>query len=188
MRPVDAEEPGETGEPGGSALERHLLARRRAIRAADEPAGPDAASAALERTVESLHDRVAELERDAGRAAEQLDAERAQAAEREHELRRLRQREYSEQQQRAEADGRAAAAERRSAASIEQLRRQMQAGEAAVNELTRRVEELQGALAGAERSAAAARTGERRQAVEIERLRETPARRRAGLRRARTSP
>ena len=58
-------------------------------------------------TSSSLQQRLREAEEERGRLADLLEAERIVAVEREHELRRVKQREYAEQQLRVEAEERA---------------------------------------------------------------------------------
>ena len=110
-----SETPGEPPRP----RERDLLAERRARRAIDqEPPTPshpedlltrraEAAEAtvqALEAHLSSLQQRVREAAEERAIFAERLAAEQASVAEREHELRRVKQREYAEQQLRVEAE------------------------------------------------------------------------------------
>ena len=109
----DGEDSG-AGPPFGGGLERDLLARRRAMRAAGEgddalarrTAAAEATVETLERHVASLQRRLRELEEENEHAADALEDARLVGVERERELRRIRQREYAEQQLRAEAESR----------------------------------------------------------------------------------
>ncbi len=103
------------------------------------------------------------------RLDELLEAERAAAHEREHELRRVKQREYAEQQLRVEAEDRLSHVsavgvqlERESRAEIEQLSARLSASEAEARELAGRLEDLQRQLAEAEQQAGAERAALRR--------------------------
>jgi DNA repair exonuclease SbcCD ATPase subunit len=167
---------GETGNgPEGRARrsEGDLFAERRARRAAEsgEVALTRRAEAAeatvqtLERHVASLQQRLRETEDERLRMDELLDSEREAAREREHELRRVKQREYAEQQLRVEAEERAAQAsdmgarlERESRAEIERLSARLGASEESARQLARRLQALQRQLVEAEQAAREART------------------------------
>jgi DNA repair exonuclease SbcCD ATPase subunit len=167
---------GESGNgPEGRARrgEGDLFAERRARRAAEsgEVALTRRAEAAeatvqtLERHVASLQQRLRETEDERLRMDELLDSERAAALEREHELRRVKQREYAEQQLRVEAEERAAQAsdmgvrlERESRAEIERLSARLGASEESARQLARRLQALQRQLVEAEQAAREART------------------------------
>ena len=103
---------GPEGRPRRS--EGDLLAERRARRAAESgevalmrrAEAAEATVQTLERHVASLQQRLREAEEERARIDELLEAERAGALEREHELRRVKQREYAEQQLRVEAEER----------------------------------------------------------------------------------
>ncbi|MGO9488916.1 MAG: hypothetical protein ACLQBB_07795, partial [Solirubrobacteraceae bacterium] len=106
MMVEESETPGQGGESRGRPGEADLLAERRARRATEtgEAALQRRAEAAeatvqtLERHVTSLQQRLREAEEERRRMAEVLAAERAHGVERESELRRVKQREYAEQQ------------------------------------------------------------------------------------------
>ena len=128
--PEGSETPGEPPR----ASERDLLAERRARRAVDwDPAhrfrqprrsapgqsdptdaltrraeAAEATVQTLETHVSSLREQVREAAAERAVFAERLAAEQASVAEREHELRRVKQREYAEQQLRVEAEDRRA--------------------------------------------------------------------------------
>ncbi len=159
---------GEHGAgPEGRARrsEGDLLAERRARRAAEsgEVALTRRAEAAeatvqtLERHVASLQQRLREAEDERLRTTELLEAERAAALEREHELRRVKQREYAEQQLRVEAEDRLLTLDRDSRAELEQLSARLSTGERDAEELTRRLQDVQRQLAEVEQAAAAER-------------------------------
>ncbi len=77
--------------------------------------------------------------------------------ERESELRRVKQREYAEQQLRVEAEDQLVGAEREGREEAQRLAQRLAAGERETSELTGRVEALQRQLAEAEQAAAAER-------------------------------
>src|ERR1700719_1549954 len=95
-----------------SGSEGDLLAERRARRASEtgEAALTRRAEAAeatvrtLEVHVSTLQERIREVEEERASHAERADAEGAAVLEREAELRRVKQREYAEQQLRVEAE------------------------------------------------------------------------------------
>ena len=168
---------GEQGPGPPRRGEGDLFAERRARRAAEsgEVALTRRAEAAeatlqtLERHVASLQQRLREAEDEHVRLDELLEAERAAAHEREHELRRVKQREYAEQQLRVEAEDRlshvSAAGvqlERESRAEIEQLSARLSSSEDEAREAARRVEGLQRQLAEVEQQAGAERAALRR--------------------------
>ena len=165
------------GEPRPS--ERDLLAERRARRAVEsEPSPPtdaltrraEAAEATvqtLESHLSSLREQVREAAEERAVFAERLIAEQASVAEREHELRRVKQHEYAEQQLRVEAEDRRARAERDSRAEVDRLTRRLGASEHHARELSQRLESAQRELEEAEQ-AALAELGELRSAGERE--------------------
>jgi chromosome segregation ATPase len=161
-----SETPGEPPRPS----ERDLLAERRARRAVDlEPPTPsrpedvltrraEAAEAtvqALEAHLSSLQQRVREAAEERAVFAERLAAEQTSVAEREHELRRVKQREYAEQQLRVEAEDRRMRSERDGSAEIDRLTRRLGASEHHARELAERLESAQRELDEAEQAAAA---------------------------------
>ena len=157
------------GEPRpdltGRKVEGDLLAERRALRAAEAGEGAlvrraEAAEATvetLERHVASLQQRLAEADEERGRLGELLDAERTVAIEREHELRRVKQREYAEQQLRVEAEERLVGTEREQREEVERLAGRLEASERQAAQLARRLEQLRRQLSEAEQDAAAER-------------------------------
>ena len=175
--PEESEKPGEQPRPN----ERDLLAERRARRAIDwDPAHPSAnpgqvnpgqadptdaltrrAEAAeatvqtLESHLSSLREQVREAAEERAIFAERLVAEQASVAEREHELRRVKQREYAEQQLRVEAEDRRARVERDGRAEIDRLTRRLGASEHHARELSQRLESAQRELDEAEQTAVA---------------------------------
>ncbi len=159
---------GSEGRPRRS--EGDLLAERRARRAAESgevalmrrAEAAEATVQTLERHVASLQQRLREAEDDRHRIDELLEAERAAALEREHELRRVKQREYAEQQLRVEAEERVLGVERESRVEIERLELRLNASELDSRELARRLEELQRQLAEAGQEVAAERAAVRR--------------------------
>ncbi len=163
--------------------EGDLFAERRARRAAEsgEVALTRRAEAAeatlqtLERHVASLQQRLREVEDERLRMDELLEAERAAAHEREHELRRVKQREYAEQQLRVEAEERmthlsevGARLDRESRVEIELLGARLSASEEDARELARRLEDVQRLLAEAEQDTAAERAAVRRSEQDLQ--------------------
>src|SRR5258708_15082028 len=158
-----------TGDPNDGrsvgCREGDLLAERRARRAAEsgEAALTRRAEAAeatvqtLERHVASLQQRLRDAEQELLGTSELLEAEKALAREREHELRRVKQREYAEQQLRVEAEERLIDLERESRAEIEMLSGRMGASDEEARALAHGLESLQRQLAEGEQAAASER-------------------------------
>ncbi|HEY5342786.1 MAG TPA: hypothetical protein VIJ66_03915 [Solirubrobacteraceae bacterium] len=121
----------------------------------------------LESHLSSLREQVREAAEERAVFAERLIAEQASVAEREHELRRVKQHEYAEQQLRVEAEDRRARSERDSRAEIDRLTRRLGASEHHARELSQRLESAQRELDEAEQ-AAIAELGELRAAGERE--------------------
>jgi hypothetical protein len=137
--------------------EGDLFAERRARRAAESgevalmcrAEAAEATVQTLERHVASLQQRLLEVEEERQRTDELLDAEREGVLEREHELRRVKQREYAEQQLRVEAEDRLASTDRESLAEIERLSQRLDGSEQEARALVLRLEGLQRQLAEA---------------------------------------
>jgi hypothetical protein len=159
---------------GGS--EGDLLAERRARRASEtgEAAITRRAEAAeatvqtLEVHVSTLQQRLLDVEEERRQHAERANAEHAAVLEREAELRRVKQREYAEQQLRVEAEDRVMSMDRESRAQLDRLNRRLNASEQEARELSQRLESVQRALAEAEQTAAAERTAVRRTERELQ--------------------
>jgi hypothetical protein len=147
------------GDPGGG--ERDILAQRRARREQGEAAlarraqEAEAAVRTLEAHLADLRARLREVEEEQRRTTEQL-------AEREHEIRRVKQREYAEQQLRVEAEEQRERLEREQRAEVDRLQRRLSAGERHARELTDRLESLRRELAEAEQATSAELAGVRR--------------------------
>ncbi len=149
--------------------EGDLLAERRARRAAESgevalmrrAEAAEATVQTLERHVASLQQRLREAEEERARAGEALEHERAATLERESELRRVKQREYAEQQLRVEAEERMLGLDRESRVEIERLEQRLDAAEDDASELSRSTDALQRQLAEAEQAAAADRAAVR---------------------------
>src|ERR1700758_982384 len=100
--------------------ESDFLAERRARRATEtggaallrRAEAAEATVKTLESHVASLQARLQEAAEDRRRMAAQLEVERSRGTERESELRRVKQREYAEQQLRVEAEDRLSGLER----------------------------------------------------------------------------
>jgi DNA repair exonuclease SbcCD ATPase subunit len=115
----------------------------------------------LETHVASLQLRLEEAEEERRRVGALLASEQAALAEREHELRRAKQREYAEQQLRVEAEDRRIASDRESRAEIDRLSRRLGSGEREARELARRLESVQRELAETEHAVVAERAAVR---------------------------
>jgi chromosome segregation ATPase len=158
-------DPNEGPSARGRLTDADLLAERRARRASDTPESAlvrraEAAEATvqtLESHVASLQQRLREAEEERHSAAELIEGERAAAQERESELRRVKQREYAEQQLRVEAEDRLVGSEQQGRAEVEQLESRLGASERDARSLAERLERLERQLAEAEQSAAAER-------------------------------
>jgi hypothetical protein len=156
--------------------EPDFLAERRARRAAESgelaltrrAEAAEATVETLERHVASLRERLGEAEDERKLAAELLEAEKEGALEREHELRRVKQREYAEQQLRVEAEEGLAGLDRESRAEIERLHARLDAGEREAAELGGLLDALQRQLAEAEHSATAERAAVQRAGQELQ--------------------
>jgi chromosome segregation ATPase len=171
-----SETPGEPPRP----TDRDLLAERRARRAVDsDPTHRTDAltrrAEAAEATVQTLETHLASLQQRVNEAAEErvlfserLDSEQAAVAEREHELRRVKQREYAEQQLRVEAEDRRTHLERDSRAELDRLTHRLSASERHARELAELLEGVQRELAEAEQAAAAERAEIRRGERELQ--------------------
>ena len=141
--------------------EGDLLAERRARRAAESgelaltrrAEAAEATVETLERHVASLQQRLRDAEDERQRASKLLEVEKAAALEREHELRRVKQREYAEQQLRVEAEERVTGSDRESRAELEHLARRLSASEHDAAELTEALDGVQRRLAEAEHAA-----------------------------------
>jgi len=165
----ESETPGEGGRMG----ESDFLAERRARRATEtgeaallrRAEAAEATVKTLESHVASLQARLQEAEEDRRRTAALLEAERAHGAERESELRRVKQREYAEQQLRVEAEDRVSGLERerRSEPAVA-----APAGEHELATLSGRIDGLQRQLAEAEQAAGAERASLRRAEADLQ--------------------
>jgi len=157
------------GPEGRPRREGDLFAERRARREAEsgEAALTRRAEAAeatvqtLERHVAVLQQRLRDAEDERGRVAELVEAERAEAIERENELRRVKQREYAEQQLRVEAEDRLLMADRESRLEIERLGERLGDSEHDARELALRLDAVQRQLAEAEHAGEAERAAMR---------------------------
>jgi chromosome segregation ATPase len=162
-------------ERPGRRSEGDLLAERRARRAAESgeviltrrAEAAEATVQTLERHVATLQERLLDAEEDLRRTAELLEIEKTAALEREHELRRVKQREYAEQQLRVEAEDRLGGLDRDSRAESERLARRLSSSEQDARELADRLEGMQRQLAEAEQAAASERAAVRRAEEEL---------------------
>jgi len=162
--------PGQGPEGAGRRPEGDLFAERRARRAAESgeialtrrAEAAEATVQTLEIHVASLQQRLLEAEEERRRLGELLEAERTVALEREHDLRRVKQREYAEQQLRVEAEDRLVGLDRDGRAEAQELSQRLSASEREAAGLGERMLELQRQLAEAEQAAAAERASLRR--------------------------
>lgn len=141
--------------PPGEGVDRDVLAARRARRTElMDPALTRRAEAAeatvhtLETHLGNLQQRLGEAEREQERLTEMLQA-------REHEVRRVKQREYAEQQLRVEAEDSREHLQREHRAEVDRMRRRLAAGERHSQELVDSLESSRRELAEAEQTAAA---------------------------------
>jgi hypothetical protein len=159
---AEGEHPG--GDPSGR--ERDILAERRARREQGDGAlvrraqDAEATVRTLEAHIAELRGRLREVEEEQRRTAEQL-------AEREHDVRRVKQREYAEQQLRVEAEEQRERLEREQRTEVDRLQRRLSAGERHARELTDRLESVRRELAEAEQTASAERAALRRSEREL---------------------
>ena len=150
------ETPG--ADPSRGGIEHDLLAQRRARRAAEvsDPAlirraeTAEATVRTLETHLASLQQRLEDTTVEQRRVAEQL-------ADREREVRRVKQREYAEQQLRVEAEERVERLGREKRAEIEELHRRLSVSEQQARELVDQLEDVRRELAEAQQVAAAER-------------------------------
>jgi chromosome segregation ATPase len=163
-------EQGMGGEGRPRRGEGDLFAERRARRAAESgevalmrrAEAAEATVQTLERHVSSLQQRLQEVEEERQRTEELLETERDGVLERETELRRVKQREYAEQQLRVEAEDRLLSADRESLAEIERLSERLDASEQDARSLALRLEGVQRQLTEAEHETGAERASVRR--------------------------
>jgi chromosome segregation ATPase len=182
-----SETPNGEGSPPAQGPPRRgegdLFAERRARRAAESgelaltrrAEAAEATLQTLERHVSSLQQRLREAEDEQLRMEELLEAERAAAHEREHELRRVKQREYAEQQLRVETEERLTHAsavaiqlEREGGEELEQLGVRLSASEEQARVLAGRLQSIQRQLAEAEQQIAAERAAVRRSEQDLQ--------------------
>jgi chromosome segregation ATPase len=184
--PEENETPGE--EPPRRISRDLLSERRRARRAAS--AGEDAllrrraeTAEATVRTLEThlstLQRRLEEAEQETLQTSERLGAVQAAVTERAHELQRVKQREYAEQQLRIEAEDRRIRLERESRAEVDRLERRLRASERHTHELTTSLETVRRELAEAEHALRVMRTSYAAIAVTVDELKGVAARLRA---------
>lgn len=150
------ETPG--ADPSRGGIEHDLLAQRRARRAAElsDPALIRRAETA-EATVRTLETHLASLQQRLEDATVEQRRVADQLADREREVRRVKQREYAEQQLRVEAEERAERLSRERRAEIEELHRRLSVSEHQARELVDQLEDVRRELAEAQQVAAAER-------------------------------
>jgi DNA repair exonuclease SbcCD ATPase subunit len=122
---------------------RDLLAERRARRAGLASQALLSRTEAAEATVRTLETHLADLRRREVEAEHERERALAQLAERDRELRRVKQREYAEQQQRVEAEEAAIRVRRGHRAELDRLQRRVEQAHAAAQH----AEERRAALA-----------------------------------------
>jgi hypothetical protein len=118
-------------------------------------------------TVRTLEGHVAELRRSLREAEEEQRRTAEQLAEREHDVRRVKQREYAEQQLRVEAEEQRERLEREQRGELDRLLRRLAAGERHARELSERLEIVRRELSEAEQAAATGRAAARRAELEL---------------------
>jgi hypothetical protein len=149
-------------EPPNSPGERDILAARRARRAELGDAALIRRAEAAEATVRTLESHLADLRRRVREAEEEQRRVAEQLAAREHEVRRVKQREYAEQQLRVEAEEQRERLEREQRGELDRLQRRLSAGERHARELADRLEVVRRELSEAEQEAATGRAAARR--------------------------
>ncbi|HEY7932931.1 MAG TPA: hypothetical protein VID48_03820 [Solirubrobacteraceae bacterium] len=142
---------------GHGDVERDLLAQRRARRAESSDPGMIRRAEAAEATVHTLETQVLSLQQRLQEATDEQRRVGEQLAERELEVRRVKQREYAEQQLRVEAEDRCERAVREKRAEIEELHRRLSTSERSARELADQLEEVRRELAEAQHAAVAER-------------------------------
>ncbi|HST55327.1 MAG TPA: hypothetical protein VLJ42_05465 [Solirubrobacteraceae bacterium] len=152
---------GEQDEPSDMdrkrQVDRDILAERRARRLEPGDAGLLQRAEMAEATVRTLETHITELQRRVRDTAEERQRTLEQLAEREQDVRRVKQREYAEQQLRVEAEDRREQLQREKRAEIDRLQHRVNASERHVRELTDELERVRRELAEAEQAAAAER-------------------------------
>jgi hypothetical protein len=154
-----------------------LLAERRARRVSEggdsalirRAEAAEATVQTLERHVASLQQRLRDAEHERERLAELIEGERSATLERESELRRVKQREYAEQQLRVEAEERLLGSEREGRAEIERLETRLGARERDAHDLASRIERLERQLAEAEQAAVSEKAALTRAETDLQR-------------------
>jgi hypothetical protein len=120
-----------------------------------------------ETTVRTLEGHVAELRRGLREAEAEQRRTAEQLAQREHDVRRVKQREYAEQQLRVEAEEQRERLEREQRGELDRLQRRLAAGERHARELSDRLEIVRRELSEAEQAAATGRAAARRAELEL---------------------
>ena len=155
-----SQQPGE-----GRRSERDLLAERRARRAEEtgettlvrRAEAAEATVQTLETHVATLQRRLSEAEQERDQVTELLELARAAAREGGHELKRVKQREYAEQQLRVEAEDQLTDSEREHRIASERLSNRLGASESKAAELEQELEDVRTELQQAQEAAAAQR-------------------------------
>jgi len=136
---------------------------------------------AAEATVRTLESHLADLRRRVREAEEEQRRAAEQLAEREHEVRRVKQREYAEQQLRVEAEEQRERLEREQRGELDRLQRRLAAGERHARELAERLEVVRRELSEAEQEASTGRAVARRAEQQLAEREADQARREADL-------
>jgi chromosome segregation ATPase len=165
-------------DPSRGEFERDVLAERRARRAGG---GEAAQLRGAEADVRELEQRLADLTRRHHEAEREHRGALEQLAEREHDLRRVKQREYAEQQLRIEAEEDAARLRRRHRAELDRLRRRVEEARGAMLAAGERAEELRERAEERRRQAESRCAQAERRAAQAERGREQATRRAVAL-------
>jgi hypothetical protein len=157
--------PGPQQPGAGRRSERDLLSERRARRAEEtgettlvrRAEAAEATVQTLETHVATLQRRLSEAEQERDQVTELLELARAAAREGGHELKRVKQREYAEQQLRVEAEDRLADGEREHRIASERLGNRLSASEGKAAALEQELQDVRSELQQAQEAAAAQR-------------------------------
>ena len=151
----------------GEVIDRAVLAERRARRAEVNEQALARRIAEADARVTTLESQLANLEQRLEQTTRERERMAGEIAEREGDVRRVKQREYAEQQLRVEAEERRDRSERRARAQLEDLHRRLAEAEREAVGLAEELESARRELAEAQHAAAAERAGVRRARAEL---------------------
>lgn len=144
-------------DPIQGGVERDLLAQRRARRSEMSDPGLIQRAEAAEATVRTLETHLNSIQQRLQDTAGEQRRMSEQLAEREREVRRVKQREYAEQQLRVEVEERCERVNREKQAEVDELHRRLNISERHAQELADQLEVLRHELSAAQQTAAAER-------------------------------